>query len=79
MKIKPKTIFKIIDRIAKVDAEAYELYETLSLTRDEDAEINENDLMHFIKEIDKLLEKTNNTWEEVKGELKRSIKQEHKK
>ena len=40
----PKTIFKIIDRIAKVDAEAYELYETLSLTRDEDAEINENDL-----------------------------------
>lgn len=79
MKIKPKVIFKIIDRIAKVDAEAYELYETLSLTRDENAEISENDLMHFIKEIDKLLEKTNNTWEEVKNELKKAIKQEHKK
>lgn len=79
MKIKPKVIFKIVDRIAKTDAEVYELYETLSLTRDEDAEINENDLMHFIKEIDKLIEKTNNTWEEVKNELKKEIKKEHKK
>lgn len=79
MKIKPKVIFKIVDRIAKTDAEVYELYETLSLTRDEDAEINENDLMHFIKEIDKLIEKTNNTWEETKNELKKAIKQEHKK
>lgn len=79
MKIKTKILFKIVDKVSKTDAETYELYETLSNTKDEECELKENDVNHFIKEIDKLIEKLQSTWQEVKGELKKSIKLSHKK
>ena len=78
MKIKTKILFKIVDKTSKTDAEIYELYETLSNTKDEECELRENDVNHFIKEIDKLMEKLGTTWQEVKNELKKEIKKEHK-
>lgn len=79
MKIKTSTIFKPIDRLSKADAEAYELYETLSLTKDELNEVRESDLSHFIKEMDKLFEKINSSWQVAKDEIKKAIKAEHRK
>lgn len=78
MKIKTKILFKVVDKASKTDAEIYELYETLSNTKDEECELRENDVNHFIKEIDKLMEKLGTTWQEVKNELKKEIKKEHK-